>query len=496
VSYEALTEDERRELLHLYETKRRILSKESLEVWAEWQLGLSPAIHHKLIIEKLEQLERGDIEILFLFLPPGSAKSSYGSIVFPSWFLGRNPTKSVICASHTNELAEKFGRKVRNIVSGDDFRETFGGISVSKDSSAAGRWETSSGGEFYACGLGGSVTGRRADLGVIDDPVASREVADSELMREKAWDWFKSDFLTRLKPGYRLLFIMTRWHEDDLGGRALEFFGDRAKIVKIPMEAMKHDVLGRSEGERLWSEWFTSQMIEDAKQDPRAWSALYQQEPRPIGGGEFKKRWVNYYDDVNHSTMKKIMLVDSSSGRKPTDVTKKNRNDYTSIWIIGLGTDENYYALDIARDRFNLVSRSDAVFKLHRKWKPEQVRYEQYGMMADIEHIRSEMNRKEYRFPIIEVAGKTRKEDRIRRLVPLMQTGRFWMPKDLWYTQENGEVIDLVDAFVNTELVAFPVSIHDDMLDSLARIKEPTLDLPWPSAQQDIIPEMSYTFNY
>lgn len=223
-------------------------------------------------------------------MPPGSAKSTYTSVEFPPWFLARNPHMNVIAASHTQELAETFGRRVRNVVSAEEYRAVFG-FGLSPDSQAAGRWATEQGGEYFATGVGGAVAGRRADLLVIDDPVKSREDADSERSRARAWDWYVSDLLTRLKPGGRQIVVMTRWHEEDLGGRILEREANRWKVLELPMEAYASDPLGRAPGEMLWPEYFTHEMVEQAKRDPRSWNALYQQRPSPEDGTYFRRDW-------------------------------------------------------------------------------------------------------------------------------------------------------------------------------------------------------------
>lgn len=440
--------------------------------------GFALARHHKLLCEKLEAIERGDIKRLMVFMPPGSAKSTYGSTLFPGWYMGRNPGKTVVAASNTGELAERFGRRVRNIVGGAEFKNIFG-YGLADDSQAAGRWDTEKGGEYFAVGIGGTVTGRRADLGIIDDPVKSREEADSLTQRNKVWEWYKADFFTRLKPGASVVLIQTRWHEDDLAGRLLkdaEEGGEKWEIVSLAMEAEEGDPLGRAPGELLWPEWFTPEMISQAKRDPRNWMALYQQQPRPDGGGEFRRDWVKFYDgtpdDVKGGTNKYI-LVDAANGKRAT-------NDYTSMWVVGLGQDENYYILDMVRDRLNLTERASALMQLHRKWKPTSVRYERYGMMADIQHIKDLQKRENYRFDIVEVAGQTPKNDRVKRLIPLFEQGKVWFPPSLHKTDTTGKVQELVGAFIEQELLAFPVSMHDDMLDALARIAEPDKPLIWP----------------
>jgi hypothetical protein len=220
---------------------------------------IEPALHHKLIIAKLEAVARGEIKRLMLFLPPGSAKSTYASVLFPPWFIGRNPASPVIAASHSKELAERFGRRVRNIVGSPVFAEIFG-FGLSGDSGAAGRWETSRGGEYFAVGVDASVTGRRAALGIIDDPVKGIAEAKSPTVRQHVWDWYKADFWTRLIPGAAIIYIGTRWHDDDLAGRILEEAkegGEQWEVVSLPMEAEEDDPLGRAVGERLWADWFT-----------------------------------------------------------------------------------------------------------------------------------------------------------------------------------------------------------------------------------------------
>ena len=267
----------------------------SLQAWCTEALepfGHAPAGHHLAIIERLEALTRGDIERLIILAPPGSAKSTYVSQLFPAWYLAQNPAAAIITASHTAELADRFGRRVRNLV--NEHAATLG-YELSADNQAAGRWETTAGGEYYAIGVLGGVTGRRADLAIIDDPVKSRAEADSETVRDRVWEWWQSDVQTRLKPGAKVVLIMTRWHEDDLGGRLLNDMtaGGRAwEILRLPMEAEQDDPLGRMPGELLWPEWFTEAMRTDAKRDTRTWSALYQQRPVPATGDYFQADWL------------------------------------------------------------------------------------------------------------------------------------------------------------------------------------------------------------
>jgi len=257
-------------------------------------IGYEPARHHRLVIEYLEAVARRDIPRLMVFLPPGSAKSTYVSMIFPAWYLGKNPTHNVIGASHSTELAERFGRRVRGLYSTLEHQRVFQ-HTVSKESAAAGRWSTTAGGEYFAAGVGTGIAGFRADLGLIDDPFRTREDADSATIRDKVWDWYKADFYPRLKPGAVQILIMTRWHPDDLAGRLLQDESDGGQkwhVLSVPMECTNtDDPLDRKIGERLWPEWFTDEMVEQAKRDPRNWSALYQQSPIVDGGNILRRAW-------------------------------------------------------------------------------------------------------------------------------------------------------------------------------------------------------------
>lgn len=402
--------------------------------------------------------------------------SSYATIGFPAWAVGRKPKLNVIAASHTTTLAERFGRRVRNIVASDEFGEVFA-TRLARDSQSASRWGTTEGGEYLAAGVGAAIVGFRADLGILDDPIAGREQADSELEREKAYQWYLNDFWTRLKPGAAVVLIMQRWHEDDLAGRLLRDMkngGEKWHVVKLAMEAGEDDPLGRAPGEPLWSEWFTDDMRAQARRDARAWSALYQQEPRPAGGGEFKREWIQRFAG-NTSTSNKVILVDPAGERKPGQT---GRRDNTAIGVVGLGADRNYYLLDAYRDRLNLTERTELLFELHEKHRPYAVGYERYGKDSDIEYIRAQQDARNYRFPILELGGSLRKEDRIRRLIPDFEEGRWYLPKSLHRTLAEGGTVDIIERFIEEEYLPFPVGTRDDFIDMLSRIKD--INLRWP----------------
>lgn len=468
------------------EVLARRKARESFPHYCAYRLppDMHLAEHHVLLASELDKIEKGENDRLIVMMPPGSAKSTYGSIYFPEYFAGRNPQLSIIGASHTAELAERFGRRVRNGIEEPAFSALFPTVAVAADSSAAGRWGTNQGGEYSAVGVGGSITGRRGDLIIVDDPVRSREDADSDRVRDKTWDWWVNDLLTRLKPGGRIVVIMTRWHEDDLAGRLLDKEPQRWRVIKLPMIAGSNDPLGRVPGDRLWQEWFTDEMVRQAQQDPRSWISLYQQEPRPMEGAEFKRTWISRYNSPPKK-MNKVILVDPAGDPSKTATTKRKKSDRTVMWVVGLAADGNAYLLDGVIDRLSLTQRADKLFMLHKKHKPMQVRYERYGMMGDIAHIQHEMEQRQYRFKIHEVAGAVEKNARIRRLIPWFEGGRLWFPQQLKYIDQQDVERDLVHDLIEVEYATFPVGRFDDGMDALARLDEPSLSLPWPDEQDE-----------
>jgi predicted phage terminase large subunit-like protein len=300
------------------------------------QLGFVPADHHKLLIDHLERLERGEIRKLMVWMPPGSAKSTYTSVLFPPWFMGRHPKDPILGVSNTTELAERFSRRARNITSGALYRNVFG-FGCAADSQAAGSWENEQGGEFFAAGIGSAIAGRRARLGLIDDPIKSREEADAERTRQKHWDWYLNDFVPRLLPDASQCVIQTRWHEADLSGRILEREASQWTVLKLPMIAIPNDPLGRQTGDRLWPEWFTQDMVETAQKDHRAWNALYQQDPAPEDGDYFKREWFNEYAQPPSAM--------HTYGASDYAVTEGD-GDYTEHGIFGLDFNGDLYLLD------------------------------------------------------------------------------------------------------------------------------------------------------
>jgi len=203
------------------------------------------AAHHYLIASKLEAVERGEIKRLMIMMPPRHGKSELASRRFPAYFTGRNAGKQIIAASYNSDLANDFGREVRNIVNSPEFRVLYN-TTLSQDSQAANRWHTDKGGMYVAAGVGTAITGRGADILLIDDPFKDREEADSEIRRQRVWDWYTSTAYTRLMPGGAIVLINTRWHDDDLSGRLLseqESGGDQWEVLSLPALSPDNEAL-------------------------------------------------------------------------------------------------------------------------------------------------------------------------------------------------------------------------------------------------------------
>lgn len=428
------------------EVQTRLEAQQSLARFIEYRdAGYRPARHHKLLIEHLEAVERGDIARLMVCMPPGSAKSTYTSVEFPPWFLGRNPKLSVIAASHTQELAERFGRRVRNIVASEPYGRVFG-VGVADDSASAGRWDTTKGGEYFAAGVGGSITGRRADLGLIDDPVKSREEADSERVREKVWDWYTNDFLTRLKPGARQIVVMTRWHEDDLGGRILEAERKDWTVLEIAMEALPGDPLGRKTGERLWADWFTDEMVSRAKRDVRSWNALYQQQPASEEGDYFRADWFGEYD-----TLPDGLRYYGASDYAVTDAG----GDYTEHGVFGVDMSGNVYVADWWRKQATSDVWIEAKCDLILEHEPLCWFGESGPIRRAVEpFMMQRMSQRKAHCRVEWLASISDKPTRARSFQALASMGKVFFPKHATWKAD-----------VLGQLLRFPAGKHDDSVD-------------------------------
>jgi len=449
------------------------------------------AQHHNELIKCLHQLTEPKpgtepLDRFIVTMPPRHGKSTIVSQYFPAWYMGRHPDRYIIACTYSQELATDFGAKVRNLVADPMHREVFPHCVMSDDTASKQRFATTQGGVYHAVGVGGSITGRGAHVLLIDDPLKDKAQAFSEAERRVMHEWFQFVAYTRLMPGGKIIIVSTRWHTDDLVGRqlALEVDGETRenwKVLNMPAIAEEGDRF-RKVGEPLWPERYPLDVLERTRNavGPEAWLALYQQRPAEAQGNVFLREWLQTYERAQPSTLNRYIIVDPAN-------SKKRYADYSVFVVVGLGADGNYYLLDLVRDRLNLVERTSMLFKLHRKWKPLDVGYEQYGMQSDIQHIRAEMERNNYRFSVRELGGTTRvkKEERIRALLPMFRDGRFWLPEsDIKRTCADGRDHQLCYEFVEHEYATYPACRHDDVLDTLSHLVMGQMNLTWPLANE------------
>ncbi len=256
--------------------------------------GYRVGLHHRLLCNRLEAVERGECKRLIVSMPPRHGKSELTSKRFPAWYVGRHPNRQVIVSSYGATLAQSFGRDVRNIVGSPAFRALFPDVGIAGDSAARDRWHTSKGGAFTAMGVGGGLTGLGGNLIICDDPIKDRRDADSEIIRDGVWDWYQSVLRTRLMPDGAIVVVLTRWHPSDPAGRLIEDMqtgsGEAWEVINLPAIAGGDDPLGRIPGEALWPEAYDQAALADLRRavGEREWSALYQGVPASGEGGLFK----------------------------------------------------------------------------------------------------------------------------------------------------------------------------------------------------------------
>jgi predicted phage terminase large subunit-like protein len=397
-----------------------------------------------------------------IFMPPGHAKSTYASVLFPAWYVGKNPRNNLISASFNSTLAERFGRKVRDQVSNSFW--PFPEVQLSGTTKSKGEWETNLGGEYFAAGVGGGITGRRLDLGLIDDPIKGREDADSITIREKTWDWYLNDFRTRLKPRASIVLIQTRWHEDDLAGRILpEDYafesgditardGEVWRVINLPALAEDNDYMGRQPGQPLWPDWgydLAWAEQERRSQTQRSWTALYQQRPAPDEGDYFRREWIRYYD-----TMPTNLKVYGASDYAVT----ADGGDYTEHGVFGVDVDDNVYVLDWWYGQTDSDIWIEQLLNLMDAWKPiewgEESGQIAKGLGPFIDKRQRECKSYVYRKQWPSVAEKATRAQAIRGR---MAQGKVYFPKNApWLNR------------LVSQLLTFPAGKYDDAVDVLS----------------------------
>lgn len=421
--------------------------------------GYKDAAHHRLIARHLEAVERGEIKRLMITMPPRHGKSMLASEFFPAWYLGRNPDHYVVTATYAQELADDFGRKVKNQIEDASFQAIFPGVTLAGDSKSAKRFHvhgsmggyehsTNQRGAFYAVGVGGPLTGRGAHLLLIDDPVKNREDAESEITRRKIRDWYSSTAYTRLMPGGRIVIIQTRWHEDDLAGwLQAEHMHEGWVVLDLPAI--------NDAGEALWPEQYPIEALEGIKRalTPRDWSALYQQRPSPDTGDYFKREWIHTADVM--PPVENMLIY----GASDYAVTSKG-GDYTVHVVVGVDPDGRMWLLDLWRAQAGSDVWVETFCDLVRKWRPVAWAEETGQIKSGVGPflIKRMMETGSY---VVREQFPTRGDKAVRA-----QSIRGRMASAGLYVQKDAEfVTDLVN-----EMMSFPVGVHDDQVDALGLV--------------------------
>lgn len=402
------------------------------------------APHHHQIAEALEAVERGEIKRLIIAMPPRHGKSELASRRFPSWYLGRNPNKQIIAASYNSDLANDFGREVRNIVASPECNRLFN-IELSADSKAANRWHTNKSGMYVAAGVGTAITGRGADILLIDDPFKDRQEADSEITRQRVWDWYTSTAYTRLMPGGAIIVINTRWHDDDLTGRLLEaqeHGGDKWEVLSLP--AIK-------DNQPLWPEWYPLERLEQIRSvlPARDWNALYQQNPIPDDGDYFKSAWFGEYDELPQN-----LRMYGASDYAVTD----GGGDYTEHGIIGVDGGGNIYIVDWWKGQTTSDVWIDAKCDLIIRYTPHCWFGESGPIRRAVEPFMLRRMQDRGAFCRVEwLPSISDKPSRARPIQALASMGKVFFPKNSIWKAE-----------LMIQLLRFPAAKHDDGVDVLS----------------------------
>jgi predicted phage terminase large subunit-like protein len=450
--------------------------------------------HIGCISEHLEAVWNGEIRNLIINMPPRSLKTLTTSVAFPAWGMGKDPSVRFMLTSFKSSLAEKMTRKTRMIMRSQWYKECFPNTLISDELDRQYYFETTEHGQYFSSSMS-SVTGEGCDIQICDDPISPDE-ALSDTVRESTNETIRGTLFSRFNDPRtgRFILNMQRLHDDDPTGNLLKEQGWH--LLKLPAEAKgrTHTIILRDktwvlkEGELLFQSRFTRDVLDKARErlGEYNYAGQYLQEPVPIGGGVLRPDWVKFYaqGSIKPKEMNVVILVDPSGGE---DVNKKKQklSDWTAMMVVGLANDNNYYLLDVIRDRLNPTERIDTLFLLHRQWnelcgKPPKVGYEKISMQGDTHYIKEKMKQESYHFPLYELGGTMKKEARIIRLVPDMENGRWYFPNSMIYMDCEGRKFDLVQEILTAEMPTFPRARYDDMLDALSRIYEPDLSMVFP----------------
>tara|TARA_R110000796_G_scaffold40391_8_gene99934 strand:+ start:1785 stop:3269 length:1485 start_codon:yes stop_codon:yes gene_type:complete len=407
--------------------------------------------HHKIFAEKLERVANGELKRLIVNMPPRHTKSEFASYLFPAWVMGKNPSTKIIQATHTAELAVGFGRKVKNLLDSDIYRDVFPTMELARDAKASGRWSTNEGGEYYAVGVGGALAGRGANLCIIDDPVSEQD-ALSPTALDNIYEWYTSGPRQRLQPGGAIIIVMTRWSIRDLTAKVLskqaEGGADNWEVVEFPAIFPETDNV-------LWPEFWSREELEGVRASiPVAkWNAQYLQNPTAEEGAIIKREWWNVWE---HDDPPRVDYIIQSYD---TAFTKSERADYSAITTWGVfypneGDEAAIILLDAEKGRWEFPELKDAAMRLYQEFEPDMVLIEQKASGTPLTQDLRKMG--------IPVSGFTpgRGADKFSRMnacAPVFESGMVWCPETRWAEE------------VMEECASFPNGEHDDLADSMTQ---------------------------
>lgn len=418
------------------------------EMWP----GFIDGRHHKVMGKKFQEIAEGKVKRLIINMPPRHTKSEFASFLLPAWFLGKFPQKKIIQTSNTAELAVGFGRKVRNLVDSEQYAKIFPNVNLRSDSKAAGRWATNVGGEYFAIGVGGTVTGKGADLLIIDDPHSEQEAAlaaTSPEVFDKVYEWYTSGPRQRLQPGGSIIVVMTRWSKKDLTGKILQSMidkdGEHWEVISFPAILPS--------GNPLWPEFWSLPELEALRLELPAgkWNAQYQQEPTSEEGAIIKREWWKLWEPEKPPRCE--FIIQSWD----TAFTKSERADYSACTTWGVfykdenANDPNVILLDAFKKRMEFPELKEKAFNYYKEWEPDAFIVEAKASGAPLIFELRAMG-----IPVQEFTPSRGNDKmvRINSVSDLFASGKVWAPATRW----ADELIE--------EMAAFPNSDHDDLVDS------------------------------
>ena len=437
---------------YLTSLTREVAQNDFIKFAHEMWPGFIDGRHHKIMAKKFEEIANGTCKRLIINMPPRHTKSEFASYLLPAWFLGKFPGKKIIQTSNTAELAVGFGRKVRNLVGSEQYSRIFPDVTLRSDSKAAGRWSTNANGEYFAIGVGGTVTGKGADLLIIDDPHSEQEAAIAATNPEvydKVFEWYSSGPRQRLQPGGAIVVIMTRWSKRDLVGKILkssiEREGEEWEIIEFPAILPS--------GNSLWPEfWPINELLALKTELPVSkWNAQYMQTPTSEEGAMVKRDWWQIWEKDEPPRCE--FIIQSWD----TAFTKNERSDYSACTTWGVfylnenTEDPNIILLDALKQRLEFPELKAKALEMYKEWEPDAFIVEAKAAGSPLIFELRRMG-----IPVSEFTP-TRGNDKIARMnsvTDLFSSGKVWAPPRRWAE----EVIE--------EMAAFPNSEHDDLVDS------------------------------